>query len=374
MPSYWTYWNAARRLFTYGPSSSQNHHNTATPECTGDIRAQDEVSSDNTDDDLDGSEDFCNRVNAIKDGAETRYNPTNELLPRLPAYHPSFLKAQKLSSELMEGAALILKNAEYKDDRILQLLEKASNSRGLEYPEAKIVGLIGDSGVGKSSLINCLLDTPDIALSGANGEACTNVITEYLEAQPSQETPFMAEIVLYEPASVQRMLAFHLGSHYRYMHRSVETMDTEAIDESDAHYETPVETFQTLFANREEFSNEERAKEFLEHAQSVKDPKILHILLGWIEESIPKSDAVGGIIRRNAYAPEELAKETERYTKSCKHLLDENDCHVSSLWPLVQQVRYFLYVQAIVDQVKMTKGFLAFAVTEAWSDNRRSSR
>ena len=60
---------------------------------------------------------------------------------------------------------------------------------------------------------------------------------------------------------------------------------------------------------------------------------MLHQLCGWIQESISQYGAEGGILRRSAYAPEELANEIERFVKSCKHLLDENDCHVPSLWP-----------------------------------------
>ena len=375
MSSHQTYEIDTSPLFKSEAISSQNHQTTATPEYSDDIRTRMEASSDsNDDDDFDGGEEFRDTVNAIKNGADTEYSSMDELPPRLPAYHPSFLNAERYSSELMEGAALVLKNAEYKDARILQLLEKASNSKILEYPKAKIVGLIGDSGVGKSSLINCLLDIPDLALSGANGEACTNVITEYLQAQPSQKTPFMAEIALYKQTSVLNILAIHLDWHYSYVHRSIDTMDQEAIDESEAHYDTAIETFQALFANREEFSSKERTKESLEQAQSAEDPKMLQMFSGWIQESISKSGAEGDIIRQSAYAPEELARETERFIKSCKHSLDENGCQVPSLWPLVQKIRCFLQVQTILDQAKMTQGVLAFAATEAWSNNRRSSR
>ena len=147
----------------------------------------------------------------------------------------------------MKDAALVLKNAEYRDTRVLQLLEKASNGQDLEYPNPRIGSLMGDSGVGKSSLINSLLDTPKIALSGANGEACTNVITEYHQAQPSQKAPFMAEIVLFESHSVQRILKTHPGSYYDYVHGSFGTVDQEAIDESNAHLSTALETFQAFF-------------------------------------------------------------------------------------------------------------------------------
>lgn len=315
------------------------HESTGRPECKDDIRTQNEACTDNSDDDFDFVEEFRDRVEAIKDGADTNYNPMSESLPKLPAYHPSFVKAERYCSELMEDATLVLKNADYRDTRVLQLLEKASNGQNLEYPKPRKVGLMGDSGVGKSSLINSLLDTPDIALSGANGEACTNVITEYHQAQPSQKAPFMAEIALFESHSVQRMLKTHLGSYYGYVHGSVETMDQEAIDELNAHVSTALETFQALFANREAFSNEQRTKEFLEQAQSPSDPNMLEKLFGWVQDSISKCGAEGGIVRRSAYAPEELASGIEQFVKSCKHLVDENDCYIPSLWPLVHVVR-----------------------------------
>ena len=320
-----------------------DHETIAAPECIDDVRTKDEActeNSDDEDDDDDAGEEFRARVDAIKDGADTEYNPLSEALPKLPMYHPSFLKAEKYCSELMQDAALLLKGAEYKDIRISQLLDKAANSQKLEYPKPRIVGLIGDSGVGKSSLINSLLDTPDIALSGANGEACTNVITEYHQAQRSQKAPFMAEITLIESSVVQRMLQTNIASYYRYLHRSVENMDQEDIDELNGQVSTALEIFQALFANQDEFSNEERTKAFLEQAQSASDPKILRKLSGWVQESISKCGAEDGIIRRSADAPEELARETERFIKSCKHLLDENDCQVPSLWPLIQNVRY----------------------------------
>ncbi|KAJ4302862.1 hypothetical protein N0V90_001753 [Kalmusia sp. IMI 367209] len=46
-----------------------------------------------------------------------------------------------------------------------------------ELPSSHVIGVIGDSGVGKSSLINSLLDAKDLAR--ASGSACTCVATEY---------------------------------------------------------------------------------------------------------------------------------------------------------------------------------------------------
>ena len=43
----------------------------------------------------------------------------------------------------------------------------------------RTVGLVGDSGVGKSSLLNSLLDYRSLARTTNNGAACTCVVTEY---------------------------------------------------------------------------------------------------------------------------------------------------------------------------------------------------
>ena len=288
--------------------------------------------------------------------------------------HPSFLKTAEYCSELMEGATLLLKNAEYRDSRILQLFEKASSSKSLEYPRPRTVGLISDSGVGKSSLINALLDTPDVALSGASGEACTNVITKYHQARPSQNAPFTAEIAFFEPSSIQRILVTHLGWYYRYVHRPDEIIDQETMDEIKAHGETAIETFQALFADRDEFSDDERTNDFLEQTKCASDPEMLRIFSGWIQNSMSKCGAAGGIVHRSASATEELASEIEQFVKPCRHVLDENDCHVPSLWPLVKKVRYSVLAQVDIDKADQNKGVPGFAATGAWPNHSRSPR
>ena len=66
---------------------------------------------------------------------------------------------------------------------------------------------------------------------------------------------------------------------------------------------------------------------------------MLEKLFGWVQDSISRCGAEGGIIRRSAYAPEDFASGIEQFVKSCKHLVDENDCYVPPLWPLVQVVK-----------------------------------
>lgn len=60
-----------------------------------------------------------------------------------------------------------------------KLHEEAGKLAAFEYPATRTVGFVGDSGVGKSSLLNSLLDTKGLARTSNNGEACTCVVTEY---------------------------------------------------------------------------------------------------------------------------------------------------------------------------------------------------
>ncbi|KAF3031928.1 hypothetical protein E8E12_002110 [Didymella heteroderae] len=61
-----------------------------------------------------------------------------------------------------------------------KLYHEALRLAQFQLPSSRIVGLIGDSGVGKSSLINSLLDKPDLARASGSGSACTCAITEYI--------------------------------------------------------------------------------------------------------------------------------------------------------------------------------------------------
>ncbi|KAH8688821.1 hypothetical protein BGW36DRAFT_392225 [Talaromyces proteolyticus] len=62
---------------------------------------------------------------------------------------------------------------------IQSMCQHAIRLSTFEPPSRRIVGLVGDSGVGKSSLINSLLDKVEFARASNSGAACTCVVTEY---------------------------------------------------------------------------------------------------------------------------------------------------------------------------------------------------
>lgn len=113
------------------------------------LENDDQTSSD----DDEYEEEFQERVDAILHGADMPYNPLEEGLPKFAAYHPSFLKVEQHCKELVRDTIALLRNAEYKDPRILQLTQKALESLDINYPPARKIGLMGDSGVGKSYVL-----------------------------------------------------------------------------------------------------------------------------------------------------------------------------------------------------------------------------
>lgn len=62
---------------------------------------------------------------------------------------------------------------------IASLYEQAQKLNNFQLPSSRIVGLVGDSGAGKSSLINSLLDKMELARASSSGTACTCAVTEY---------------------------------------------------------------------------------------------------------------------------------------------------------------------------------------------------
>ena len=99
--------------------------------------------------DGDVDEDLGRRVKAIIEGFDKPYDPLREPTPNLPAYHPSFGKVEHIYAEVVEDAINLLRLSPYKDIQTEALVEHMESRREVTYSKAKIVGMIGDSGVGE---------------------------------------------------------------------------------------------------------------------------------------------------------------------------------------------------------------------------------
>ncbi|RYO90874.1 hypothetical protein DL766_001625 [Monosporascus sp. MC13-8B] len=102
-----------------------------------------------------------------------------QALFHMPEVQEALASARTLTSRManvLSSSNLHLENG----STIESLHQRATRLNGFQLPSSRIVGLVGDSGVGKSSLINSLLDKMELARASSSGTACTCAVTEYL--------------------------------------------------------------------------------------------------------------------------------------------------------------------------------------------------
>ncbi|KAF5644498.1 hypothetical protein F52700_2498 [Fusarium sp. NRRL 52700] len=129
-----------------------------------------------------GSRNGTPRRRRSSTGAVQQHDVADEELPDDAFHSPEFQAAFRNAKQLMSSIQSVLGSSnvhEASESTMRKLHEEAGKLAAFEYPATRTVGFVGDSGVGKSSLLNSLLDTKGLARTSNNGEACTCVVTEY---------------------------------------------------------------------------------------------------------------------------------------------------------------------------------------------------
>ncbi|KAH8732134.1 hypothetical protein GQ44DRAFT_767167 [Phaeosphaeriaceae sp. PMI808] len=96
----------------------------------------------------------------------------------LPRVQQALENAKSLTSRMVNVLSSSNLHRE-SESSIGNLHQQALKLKNFQLPSSRVVGLVGDSGVGKSSLINSLLDKMGLARASGSGTACTCAVTEY---------------------------------------------------------------------------------------------------------------------------------------------------------------------------------------------------
>lgn len=123
------------------------------------------------------------------------------------------------------------------------LHERARRLSCFQPLSTRTVGFVGDSGVGKSSLLNSLLDCRGLARTTNNGAACTCVVTEY---HYHAEDDFVVEVEKFSIEELSDQLSELLGC-YKNFHAHGESLDEEARKDLEARANIAADTFQAMF-------------------------------------------------------------------------------------------------------------------------------
>ena len=92
------------------------------------------------------------KIRVVIDSFDMPYDPSNESTPGLAAYHTSFGKVEASCANTVGDAIKVLSTSIYQDAETKRIIERLSANKLVEYPEARRLGMLGDSGVGKITL------------------------------------------------------------------------------------------------------------------------------------------------------------------------------------------------------------------------------
>jgi len=238
------------------------------------------------------------------------------------------------------------------------------------YPAGIKVAVAGDAGVGKSSLINSLLGEKSIADMGDDGKSVTYVVQEFGPPLPTQKTPFAAEVHFFDQTACKENLKDYFRSYFRMAEHDVgqaeddptaETMEDldegaetvaqsqEPVEDSGI-TETALEIFTALFANKEEFADEDAAKTFLATAKSDDDPEVVEQFELWVDELMDQLQLQDSRKFIEGADVEELTENIAPYTKT---IADDGpvESRSPSLWPLVRLIKIGLHSKLLASGI-----------------------
>ncbi|KAF1811517.1 hypothetical protein P152DRAFT_459457 [Eremomyces bilateralis CBS 781.70] len=156
---------------------------------------------------------------------EEPYRVEDEQPPDAPFHHPDFQRGYHQAKNLVSDLTSVLRQSSLHTEPASPFAghyERAQTLSGFECPAKRTVGLVGVSGVGKSSLLNALLDVNGLAKTGGSG-ACTCVVTEF---HYHNRNDFVAVVDYFNEAEITDHFRELLNGYRRYyLHRDEDSKD-----------------------------------------------------------------------------------------------------------------------------------------------------
>ncbi|KAK7959857.1 uncharacterized protein PG986_004711 [Apiospora aurea] len=240
-----------------------------------------------------------------------------------PTFQSAFRDARRLMSDLEDTLASSSLHID-PDSTMKRLHQEAKTLSTFHCPPSRTVGFVGDSGVGKSSLLNSLLDCRGLARASNGGAACTCVATEY---HFHDRDDFIVEVHRFTRDEVEDQLA-RLLQAYRNFHLNELTL----VGEEREHYEEMAKvaqhTFEVMF--RDHFRNGFRLTR-------TTDTEGLEMLYGWLSEVSPSF---------------EDASHTTHNIEDCSNLVarltsEQVQADGPAEWPFIRKINVYLNAQIL---------------------------
>ncbi|KAJ2991071.1 hypothetical protein NUW58_g2658 [Xylaria curta] len=235
----------------------------------------------------------------------------------LPAVQKALRDTRSLMSELADTLESSTMNHE-PDSVMKRLHRQAKDLADFKCHSTRIVGFVGDSGTGKSSLLNSLLDFRDLARSSNGGGACTCVVTEF---HFHEDEDFTITVERFSRDELIPELE-KLLRDYRHFHLNGDLIDPHALVDSEKRARVANDTFQAMFPDIFVSSDT---------LTNVTEPEAISILRSWVYGFDQST------IREGHFGLD---------LQECSTLLMELTSDVSSrrasIWPWIKKIKVYL--------------------------------
>ncbi|KAK1975437.1 hypothetical protein LZ30DRAFT_605612 [Colletotrichum cereale] len=205
------------------------------------------------------------------------------------------------------------------DSTIKQLHGRARKLAGFQCPSTRTVGFVGDSGVGKSSVLNSLLDQEGLARTSNSGAACTCVVTEY---HHHAHDNFVVEVELFDRDELVDQVAELLMSYRRFHQHAGQMVEEDGVEEAAEEAAIALDTFRAMFRGR-------MGDEAFLAAGLEED--VLSAMRSWLEETYPRDD--GEYTMGEAQACSSLLERLTSETAGARE---------PAVWPYIKTIKVFL--------------------------------
>ncbi|KFY95308.1 hypothetical protein V500_02839 [Pseudogymnoascus sp. VKM F-4518 (FW-2643)] len=148
------------------------------------------------------------------------YDVGSEEPPLEPFFASSFQTQLQRGLDIAKDAADAMETARQslvEEADLQRLINDAKGLSTFKSSDTRTIAVLGDSGEGKSSLINSLLHFPDIAKTGDIGAACTSVVTEYRQKTTNHVAPITIEVEYLSISEIEDLIK-ELLWNYRQMY------------------------------------------------------------------------------------------------------------------------------------------------------------
>ncbi|KAK2766946.1 hypothetical protein FQN54_006261 [Arachnomyces sp. PD_36] len=275
---------------------------------------------------------------------ESPHQVENEEPPQALFYKPEVQEALASARTLTSRMVDVLSSSDLHRENgssIQSLHQQAVKLNGFQLPSSRVVGLVGDSGAGKSFLINSLLDKEGLARSSGGGSACTCAVTEYFF---HDRDDLIIHVDYFALDELEKQFEELLGAYRDYASLPTNPSGRNG-NESDKHY-------RELLRKKSKLARATFKASFRESLE--REPAVL--------SSMPFRQAVGRMVEwaselLSGQGREERFDTVEECSSRLGELTSESDDSSPNrmsrtLWPFIQKLR--VYVKAHI----LSKGLI----------------